>query len=133
MQPGIKKLLFEFIGAILTSCVLSAGFLFLAKLIDILKLDINLGGDKASVFAVIFFGIPIGCLLGILVVDKIIFKYQGYNLLGISLGFVLCFLIGGIGSVLLIDKIGRSAVFFIPLIIIALSFIGYYIPIILKG
>lgn len=128
MQISVKKFVLEFLGALLLATAGSFCSVLFSDVISALKLNINLGGDKANVFSVLFIGMPIGSLLGILLVDRIFFKYQGYNLIGLCIGFVLCAFVGGVGSVMLLDEIGGSAVFFIPPLIIFLSFVGYYIP-----
>ncbi len=132
MQITIKRILAELLGAIGFSVCLSIGIYYLSKWLEAIKPTLNLGGDKAGIFGVIFIGMPIGFLLGILLVDKIIFKFEGYNCFGIAVGFILAFLFGGIASVFLLDEIGKYAVLVIPLIILALSFVGYYCPLLIK-
>jgi hypothetical protein len=128
----IKKLIFEFLGGLFVSLVCGVSFAFIFSLPGISKVGVNLGGDKASIFFGIFLGLPIGSLLGILFVDKVFYGFQGYNIWGILIGFTLSFFLGGIGSVVLLDKIGSPAIILAPLIIVLFSLVGYLIPI-MKG
>lgn len=123
-----RKIILQFIGALSLSIIAGILFYVIGFLMMVLELGINLGGDKMPVLLVLFLGIPLGSLLGILLVDRMAFGYEGYNLVGLGIGFVLCLLVGGIGSVMLLDQMGQSAVLIVPLLIVCLSFVGYYLP-----
>lgn len=123
-----RKIILQFIGALSLSIIGGILFYLIGFLMMFLELGINLGGDKMPVLLVLFLGIPLGSLLGILLVDRIAFGYEGYNSIGLGIGFVLCLLAGGIGSVMLLDQMGKSAAFVVPLLIIFLAFVGYYLP-----
>lgn len=126
MQLIHKRLIYQIIGAFIALLALTACFILLDKAVN--APDLDFGGDKSSVFIVIFVILPIGSLAGIHLIDRLFFSFQGYNFAGIALGFILSILLGGIGGVLLLDKIGLFAVFFLPLIIVGLSLLGYYLP-----
>ena len=90
-----------------------------------------LGGDKGGVFISIFLGMPLGSILGIIIIDKAVYKLKSYNLLGIFIGFILSFL-GGVESVIVLDKFGGTGIVFAPIISTLLALAGYSIPAIKK-
>jgi hypothetical protein len=124
---NIKKLALEFLAGLIVSAI---GFGFFAALLQIpvlSGLETYLGGDKASVFAGLFLGFPIGGILGIFLLDKIVFKTGGYNSVGIATGLAFSLVLGGIGTVPLLSKIGESTVFIAPFLYVLLALIGYSI------
>jgi hypothetical protein len=123
-----KKVALEFLAGLIVSAL---GFGFFAALLQIpilSRLETYLGGDKASIFAGLFLGFPIGGILGIFLLDKIAFKTGGYNSMGIVTGLALSLILGGIGTVALLSKLGASTVFIAPLLYVLLALIGYTIP-----
>jgi hypothetical protein len=122
-----KKVTLEFLAGLVVSAI---GFGFFDALLQIpvlSRLQTYLGGDKASVFAGLFLGFPIGGILGILLLDKIVFKTVGYNSLGIVTGLALSLIFGGIGTVALLSKLGGSTFFIAPFLYVLLALIGYAI------
>jgi glycerol uptake facilitator-like aquaporin len=126
MQLIYKRIILQLIGAIIASFILIAFYLLIERVVDTSRFDF--GGDKSGIFIAIFAILPIGSLAGIYLVDRQFFSFQGYNLVGIVIGFILSFLVGGITSVLLLDKLGFFAAFLVPFIIVGLSLLGYYLP-----
>ena len=121
----VKKLLLEFIiGCILSVASAICFGLVYTMLYMMLEAEVFFGGDKAGPFFILFLGVPIGALLGISLVDKLLFKSQGYNIFGLVLGFILS-QFGVVLGIFLLDSIGNTALFFIPLIIGLLSLVGY--------
>jgi hypothetical protein len=124
---NIKKLALEFLAGLIVSAI---GFGFFAALLQIpvlSRLETYLGGDKASVFAGLFLGLPIGGILGILLLDKIAFKTGGYNSIGIVTGLALSLILGGIGTLALLSKLGGSTFFIAPFLYVLLALVGYTI------
>jgi hypothetical protein len=124
-QIMTKKALMEYGVGLLLSI---AGFWAAAglhyALTTILRLNIQFGGDKARVFWALFLGLPLGCVLGILAVDKLIYKNDGINLLAAVLALAMGFVGAYIGLVML-DKIGGFAVLFIPMLVAFLCLLGF--------
>ena len=122
-----KRILFQMIGAVLGAIFISfLSFIFLSN-IQNSPVKLNFGGDKSVIFGFLFLGIPLGSCFGIYLVDKIFFKSNA-KFLGLIFSFLLCFFIGGFGSVLLIAMISYFALFLIPFLFFATAFLGYYLP-----
>jgi hypothetical protein len=123
-----KKIVFEYLAGLVVSG-LGFGFLtMLPRIPGLSWLEIYLGGDKAGVFTGLFLGVPIGGVLGIFLLGKVVFKAQDYNIMGIAVGLALSFIFGGLGTVLLISKLGGQALFIAPFLYVILALIGYTIP-----
>jgi hypothetical protein len=122
-----KKMFCELCAGLIAAVVGFGLFWALLRIPWLSRLDIYLGGDKASVFIGLFLGIPVGGVLGIFVLDKVVFKAQGYNLMGIAVGLALSLILGGIGTALLMSKFGGQAVFVAPLVFVIFALIGYTI------
>jgi hypothetical protein len=120
-----KKIFLEFLVGLIVSLVGFGSFAVLLQIPGISKLGVYLGGDKASVFVGLFLGLPIGAILGIFLLDKIAFKAQGCNTIGIGIGAALSFVLGGFGTLLLMSKLGGPAAFVAPLLYVLLALIGY--------
>jgi hypothetical protein len=123
-----KKLALEFLAGLIVSALGFGLFAALLQLPLLSRLETYLGGDKASVFVGLFFGFPIGGVLGIFLLDKIAFKTGGYNSIGIVTGLTLSIILGGIGSVALLSKLGGPAIFIAPFLYVLLALMGYTIP-----
>jgi hypothetical protein len=77
------------------------------------------------------FGYPLGSILGILLVDKIVFKNKKLNIIRIAVCAVLS-VAGGVG-VTMIGAIGGLGTIAIPAIVTFLGLVGYNIPLILTS
>ncbi|MCJ7776702.1 MAG: hypothetical protein MUP16_00060 [Sedimentisphaerales bacterium] len=125
-----KKIFVQSIVALVLSV---CGFFFFGKayfeLCSKTGLEIFVGGDKAPVFFGLLIGMPMSALLGIVLVEKIIFKSAGWNALGIIMGFALSFLGALLWEVRLLDKIGFGLVSILinSLVFTCCTVIGYYI------
>jgi len=119
------RLLSKFVTGLLFALLLGLPFYLLGSVLANELPNINLGGDKAGIIFGTFLGMPLGGLIGFLVVDKTIYKLETYNFLGLMVGFTASFFVGGIGSVLLLDIIGAKAIFLIPLLVMSFSLAGY--------
>jgi len=119
------KIILEFLIGCFLSIVGFVCFFVLFFLFEYyLDVEIFFGGDKANVFCGLFLGIPIGVLVGISLVDKLVFPSQGYNIYGIVAALILSQL-GVILGIWLLDTIGGKAIFLIPFIVTCFSIIGY--------
>ncbi len=128
----IRKITIEFI----TGCICSPiGFICFGILHDLLYTKCGIesffGGDKAGGFSGIFLGVPIAALIGISLVDKLVFKLKGYNVLGLVVGFILSQL-GIVLGLFLIDKVGNGTIPLGLFITVLLCLIGYNSVLLLK-
>ncbi len=123
-----KKMLCELLAGLVAGVVGFGFFWALLQIPGLSNLEMYLGGDKAGVFTGLFLGIPIGGVLGIFLIDTVVFKAQDYNLMGIAVGLALSFILGGVGTVLLMSKLGGQALFIAPFLFVILALIGYTIP-----
>jgi len=119
----IKELLLRFtagiFGAVIAGVIL--GFLMGSAV------SLPFGGDKATIFLIVFLALPAGSIAAIMFFDKRLLGRKEANQLGMVLGFLLSFL-GGIESIIILDQIGGKGIIFAPLIAAFLSLIGYSIP-----
>jgi hypothetical protein len=69
-------------------------------------IDIFFGGDKAHIFFGLLLGIPTSVLAGISLVDKFVFKFRRYNILGMVIGFATSFFGAFLWEGPLLDRIG---------------------------
>jgi uncharacterized protein YacL len=122
-----KRIFFQGIGATIGAICLSIISIFILKNIQNMYVGVNFGGDKVIIFGFLFFGIPFGGCLGIFIVDKIFFKFNA-SLIGFILSLLLCIVIAGLGSVILLSFLGHSALFLIPFLYLTIAFLGYYLP-----
>jgi hypothetical protein len=119
----LKILLIEFVAAIF-----GAGFagLLLGSMFGLAS-ELPFGGDKATVFLIVFLGFPAGSTLAIVSIDKLLFGMKLANRTGVVLGFFLSCL-GGIETIVILDKAGSKGIFLAPLIAAILALAGYSIP-----
>ncbi len=91
-------------------------------------INIDLGGCKSNVFISLIFGIPAGSIIGFITFEKYIGKDKRFKLRSIILGFLLSSILGFISSVALLDYIGGSGIFCIPVMMVVLALGGYQLP-----
>jgi hypothetical protein len=120
----VKKIFLEFCAGLILSVM---GFLLFAVIynaLEILKVNINFWGDKGKVLFGLFFGLPLGSILGILLSEKLIYKTQGWNIPGIVLAVLLSVLSNYLGIIML-EKVGGGFVIFVPLLVVVICLLGY--------
>ncbi|MGZ6208472.1 MAG: hypothetical protein ACXWMS_13075 [Syntrophales bacterium] len=106
-----SALIFSLIGGVLSDAIVT----------------VNLGGDKAGPIWGIIFGMPLGSVIGFLLIDKIFYQFEKNNILGMTIGFLCGFAFGGIGGLFLLDLIGGKAILLIPLLTVCFCLTGYQI------
>lgn len=122
----MKTTISEFFSGLLFSL---PGFLIFAKLNDLLEklgMELAFGGDKAAIFWGLFLGLPLGNILGFMMIDKFYNKVEACNISGIIMGFVFG-LLGNFAGVYLLDIFGGKFLFVIPILITFLCLCGYKI------
>lgn len=124
----MKNMVVKFGGALISTIVFSIITFGLSDVIDSIDSIVNIGGDKATVFALIYFSLPLGGVTGILLTDRIFCGLDGYNPLGFVLGFILSSIVGTSISTVLLDRFGSFAFLIIYLVILITALIGYHLP-----
>ena len=126
----MRRILLDFVSSLILSAI---GFLLIGYIYQALDLryDIGFGGDKGNALIGLFLGLPCGAILGILVVEKLLYKTKGWNVWGIFLAVLLSFISNCLGIIML-DKIGGSAAIFILLLVVITCLFGYRIVLFLK-
>jgi len=127
----MRRIIMEFI----VGCAFSpVGFICFGAVHDMLYAKFGIesffGGDKAGGFCGLFLGVPIGALVGISMIDKLVFKSHGYNIVGLVVGFIVS-QFGIVLGLFLIDKAGNKTIPLSLCITILLSLIGYHIKFVL--
>lgn len=121
----IKNLLLQFVASITFSIFGFFCFVMLNKLFIRIGIEISFGGCKSDVLFGLFFGMPIGNLIGILLTSKIyLIEYRTIKILSYAIGFIF----GAMGAwvnVLVLDKISGIGIFYAPLIISFFTIVGY--------
>ncbi len=85
------------------------------------------GGDKAGVVWAIVFGMPLGSVIGFLVIDKFLYHYPRNNVLGMIIGFFCGSVFVIIGGGFLLDLMGWKAIPIILLLVVCFCLTGYQI------
>ena len=87
---NIKKKTVEFLGGYIFSIVGAVCFYVISIIHPVRQIvEDYLGGDKGQGFLIIFLGVPIGTLVGIVLVNKIIFKCAGFKISRLAIGFII--------------------------------------------
>ncbi len=83
------------IAAGLVLSILGALIFFEIGVVLSRRIDNFPGGDKAGPIWGVILGMPLGSVIGFLFIDKIIYKLEKYNILGMVVGFICGFFFGG--------------------------------------
>ncbi len=129
----LKKIAIQYI----TGCIFGAAgficFLFATASIEkLLFTEIFFGGDKSVVFSGLFLGIPIGSLVGLSTIDRLVFRAKRLNKLGLIVGFVISWF-GIVFGLYLMDIVGSKIGVLLGLLETnCLTLIGYNIKSLFK-
>jgi hypothetical protein len=85
------------------------------------------GGDKAGIVWAIVFGMPLGSVIGFLLIDKPLYHFPRNNMLGMIIGFSCGSVFGIVGGGFLLDLIRGKAILIIPLLVVCFCLKGYQI------
>jgi hypothetical protein len=127
----MRRIFLDFFSGLILSII---GFLMFAGLysaFELLRININYGGDKGKVLFGLFFGLPLGSILGIVLTEKLVYKAQGWNILGIILAALLS-VIGNYLGIIMLDRIGGWVFILIPLLVVSICVFGYNIVFLFK-
>ena len=120
----MKRLIYKFLSALAFSLLLSVFFYWVSHyLSNTINLK-NIGGDKSGIFFVVFLGLPLGSSLGLFLIDRVLYRIRGWNIIGLCIGLILS-IAGAFLGIFLLSALGLIAVFVVPIIIIISSMIGY--------
>jgi hypothetical protein len=120
---NIQKIFLEFIAGFLLAMIGYLPAVSVAFLLDGLGVDF---GRTTIILLALFFGYPLGSVLGILLVDKVFFKAEGWNVLAIGLSVTLG-LMAGFWGLMMMSKLGDLSLVFIPAFIACSALVGYNI------
>lgn len=125
MEVNIKRLLLLLVAAILLAV---GSYIPIALICSFLaSAGMNIGHAMIVLLALVC-GYPVGSILGIVLMDRIVFRANQWNVPGIAISLVLTLSAGYFGFTLL-DTVGGSMFFLMPFITAFLSLVGYSIPI----
>jgi len=116
----MKKILIELFAGAIGSAM--AGWLVSSVFFESHFLREHQRTDRDPVFAGIFLGMPLGCLLAIFLVRKFVYNVKPFRFLKLLVGISISWLIS-ISSILIIPLFGFLAVFFLLPLLISLSII----------
>ena len=114
----MKIFLIQTVTAYICSVVCAICFALIYEGLNILGInmeDFFVGGDKAQVFFSMFLGLPVGGLLGILLIHKLLEAEKSVSISGLLIGWLVstgCV----IGGIPLLDVFGSRAFMFFPLL-----------------
>jgi hypothetical protein len=111
----MRRVVLEYVGSVFFATV---GFFVLAgvyTLIDTLDLDIDVGGDKGPFLVGILVGLPVGGVLGTILVGKVFLGERGLSVLGILLSLILVTVANYLGLVMM-DRFGSRVALILPLV-----------------
>lgn len=121
----LPAIMLKFLSGLFLAIVFGFALGFAVNALSRVGVFLDFGGDKSNVFIPLFFGVPLGSVLGFVMIDKKIGKKTKINWSGIVLGIISCAFLGVIGSTVLLDLIGGTAIFFIPIMMVLLALVGY--------
>ena len=116
----------RFAGGVLFS-LLAAFLLGALTVLSNLSDKIGFGGDKGVILFPLFFGMPLGGMIGFLIVDKKILKIQELS----SFSAIIAFITGIIGcfvSLFLLDLLGGVSFYIVPILVVGFGLAGYSVP-----
>ncbi len=122
----MRRIILDFISSFVLSIIGFLAFAGIYKLLELLRFNINFGGDKGAVLFGLFFGLPLGSLLGVLINERFIYKAQDWNFIGMILAGFLSFIISYF-SIIILEKYGGGCVILIPLLVAAMCVFAYNI------
>ncbi len=108
----MKKIIADYVSAMVFSIIGFFAFIYLHPMIGFVW-----GGDKGQLFSGMFLGLPLGMVLGFLLIDGFLFEMDTRNFPGIVSSFVTCIL-GNLAGVYLADNLGGEFLLFFPFLLI---------------
>ena len=120
----MRKVLIESLAGALASVV---GVLLCAGLYNVserLGYEIPFGGDKGFVLFPLLFGLPLGAITGTILTEKLIYRIQGWNILGVVFGIILS-VVGSFLGLVMMDKMGGECGLLIPFLVAIMCVVGY--------
>lgn len=119
MQPLIKKVISDLVGGAFCSLI---GFLFFIWIEAGYSLEYNDGHHAVFTGLV---SLPIGSIIGIFLVEKLLFKFQGINIMGLIIGSAMSCCLGGVISIILL-KTSVLLIVVVPMIYAFFSIAGFH-------
>jgi len=127
----MRRIFLDFVSSLIMSVIGFIVFAGIYNALDLLKLNINFAGDKGKVFFGLLFGLPIGSILGILLIEKLIYKSPNWNIWGIVIAVLLSVISNYLG-VIMLDKFGGWFFIIIILLVVSMCVFGYNVTLLFK-
>jgi hypothetical protein len=119
MQNNFKKYFLEFLGGFLCSIF---GYIPISIICAFVLQTDNVG----TVLIALFSAYPLGSIVGILLIERILFKVIRWNLIAIGIAIALG-VVGGYLGLVMLDKFPDISILIIQLIITGLVLVAYNI------
>jgi Co/Zn/Cd efflux system component len=117
----MKRIFFDYFSGLILSGI---GFFVFVGIYN--GLNITYGGDKGKVLFGLFFGLPLGTIIGIVLTEKLIYKIQSWNISGIIVAALLSVIANYFGLIML-DKMGSGTIVIVPLFVAVICLFGYHV------
>ncbi len=132
MQNIMHKIILQLIIGLLCAIIgaLLVGVIFYG--LDRMHFINELWGDKVVVISGLLIGLPLGCVAGLVVVDKFL-KVSSLNLTNIFLSLTFGVIASIISILFIVNAVGNAAAIIMPLIILIFSIFGYHAKSLLNG
>jgi hypothetical protein len=124
MQNNLKKFSLEFVAGFLCSMF---GYIPISIICALLLQTDNVG----TVLIALFSAYPLGSILGILLIERIVFKAIRWNIIAMGIG-IASGLVGGYLGLVMLDKIPDISILLIQLIITGLVLVAYNISLLVN-
>lgn len=115
----MQRIALEYISGLVFSVVGFFGLAGLHTLLEMIGFELTWGGDKGKFFWGMFLGLPLGSILGFVLVNRLYFKVATWNSQGMLLAFIVG-VFGNFGGLYFMDRLGGG--FFLavpPLVVLA--------------
>ena len=122
----VDKLLGLYAGGVIGSLFGGLLFYYIYKSMSALHFDIKFGGDKGIVLFPLFFGVPLGTVIGYMFIDKVFQKNHKLKIVAGLIGWFASVL-GVFISLFLISSKGLTGLVLTPFIVAAVGLVGYSI------
>ncbi len=127
----MKKIFFEFL--------MSLGFTIIGWWLIICSwhflvtqgIELSFRGHKDGALFSLFFGQPIGGILGILLAEKLVYRTKGWSILGTAIALLLGIASSSFG-VYMMDEEGSILILLLPVLVALISTISYNFKLLFK-
>lgn len=126
MNHKTPRFIIDFFSSLIFSIIGFILFAFIYQLLIRINLEFYFGGCKSNIFVGLFFGMPLGSIIGILLAERKDLEFRIHIFINILLGILFC-LMGALLGVVLLDQIGGWSIVFVPILMGLFSTVGFMI------